>query len=393
MAVFVLLECIGSAQAEIKKAVSYIPEGIVTGGNLSVDGQAKMERFKPAFPFEAKTPPPAPDYWSADAWAALPERQDDADVAPPNTKYPEAQKSAQVDVFFIHPTGTESAQFWNAPIDDPGAVEALSLVMKYCASVFNAAGRVYVPRYRQATLYSFFDGKTTSGIQAIDLAYGDVERAFLHYLTYYNQGRPFILAGHSQGSCHGMRLLQEEILGTPLDRRLVGAYLVGYAIPSDVLYFPGSRFVGSSYILTSWNSYTADGNPDFFTNSAVIWLKGSYQKVGGLPIIQVNPLSWKLNGEAVLAAQNPGSLPFDAENKTGVPALVPGVTGADASGKVLIITKPQVPGFESADGLPILSTKVGDYHSFDYVFFYESIRKNAVERVNEFFKKYKAAGQ
>jgi len=351
-----------------------------------------MEQLRPPAPFGADTPP-APDYWSAGAWAALPGRQDDADVAPPNTSYPEAQKTAQVDVFFIHPTGSVSAGPWNAPIDDPEAVRALTLVMKYCASAFNAAGRVYIPRYRQAALYAFFDGKSQSGIRSLDLAYGDVELAFFHYLKYYNQGRPFIIAGHSQGSLHGMRLLQEEILGTPLARRLVAAYLIGYAVPQDVLYFPGSFFLGNSNILISWTSFTAEGVPGFFTDGAVIWLKGSYQKVGGLPLIQVNPLSWKLNGEAVPARQNPGSLPYDGENKTGVPALVAGATGADASGKVLIIAKPAVPGFDLSSGLPVLNCKSGDYHLFDYALFYESIRKNAVERVNEFFKKYKAAGQ
>ena len=37
---------------------------------------------------------------------------------------------------------------------------------------------------------------------ALELAYTDIEAAFEHYLAEYNNGRPFIIAGHSQGAQH-----------------------------------------------------------------------------------------------------------------------------------------------------------------------------------------------
>ena len=98
------------------------------------------------------------------------------------------------DVFFVHPTGYLKAASWNGPIDDPDAVQAVSLVMKYLASSFNAGARVYAPRYRQATLYAFLDYETLSGVRALELAYSDVARAFDQYIAEYNQGRPFMLA-------------------------------------------------------------------------------------------------------------------------------------------------------------------------------------------------------
>ena len=34
------------------------------------------------------------------------------------------------------------------------------------------------------------------------MAYADVQDAFAYYMAHWNQGRPFVLMGHSQGSFH-----------------------------------------------------------------------------------------------------------------------------------------------------------------------------------------------
>jgi hypothetical protein len=361
---------------------------IITGATLDAETQQRLKRsFRPTFLFEDKAPPPRPDYRFPDAWAALPGRQDGAGVAPPNTKFPEAQGNARADVFFVHPTGYAKAASWNGPTSDPDAVRAVSLVMKYVASSFNAAARIYAPRYRQATLYAFLDYETSSGIRAIDLAYADVEAAFEYYLKAYNRGRPFILAGHSQGSNHALRLLQEKIIGTPLQKRLVAAYLIGMAIPEDIPGIRPSRSSTDTGSVIGWTSHTPDGNPRFFTHDMAIWYGGTYRKSKGLPLVQVNPLSWKLNGGAIPASKNPGSLPcYDPSSDP--PPLVPGVTGADASGQILVITKPGVPGFAgSGPEIPILNSDFGDYHDYDYMLFYESIRQNAIDRVKAFVEK------
>lgn len=362
----------------------------VTGATLSDEAQQRLKKmFRPVSLFKDQSPLPRPDYASPGAWAALPLAKDDADVAPSNTRYPEAQKDAAADVFFIHPTGYAKPDSWNGPLDDPDAVKSVSLVMKYVASAFNSAARVYAPRYRQATLYAFLDYETDSGIQALDLAYLDVERAFEHYVKSDNRGRPFVLAGHSQGSNHGLRLLQEKIIGTPLQARLVAAYLVGMAIPDAIPGISPSRSSNDTGCVISWTSYTTNGNPQLLTSDMAIWHGGQYRKCAGLSLVQVNPLSWKLHGGAVPASLNPGSLPY-YDPAGGPPALVPGVTGADASGPVLIIAKPGVPGFPgSGPNFPILNADLGDYHDYDYALFYESIRKNAIDRIKAFVQKKK----
>ncbi len=152
---------------------------VLTGVTLSeTDFQELAEVHRPLGSFDELPSPPTPDYTSADSWAALWPRADEADAAPPNTAYPEAQNSAPADVFFVHPTCYTKKDYWNGPIDDPDVKNAVSFMMMYLASVFNAAARVYAPRYRQFTLFSVVERETTAGMQAIELAYSDVERAY-----------------------------------------------------------------------------------------------------------------------------------------------------------------------------------------------------------------------
>ena len=134
---------------------------------------------------------------------------------------------------------------WNAPPDSEHANERTGLMMGGQASAFSVACRVFAPKYRQASiaaygltakpgggalcapqshpirwvawslltnvglcLFCFADAERVFGT-----AYFDVAAAFRHYLAFHNQGRPFILASHSQGGHHMHRLLEEELEG------------------------------------------------------------------------------------------------------------------------------------------------------------------------------------
>jgi hypothetical protein len=358
---------------------------ILTGVTLSSANFQKLrDNHRPLKSFDEIPPPPAPDYDSEGSWAALWPR---ADVAPPNTAYPEAQNSARADVFFVHPTCYTKKDFWNGPFDNPDVQNTVSFMMKYMASVFNAAGRVFAPRYRQFTLFSVVEKETTSGMQAIELAYSDVERAFDYYIKYWNQGRPFILASHSQGSMHAGRLLQTKIVGTALQSKLVAAYLIGMAIPNNLPGIQPARSATDTDVYINWNSLTANADPRFFTEDIVIWVGNAYRKSKGISILQVNPLSWLMNGGKVAASNNPGSLPSDPGSN--LRSLIQGVTSADATGNILVIEKPAVAADFPDDGpnAPLLNAYYGDYHNYDYQLFYESIRKNAIDRVNAYLTK------
>ena len=76
------------------------------------------------------------------------------------------------------------------------------------------------------------------------------------YLANENHGRPFILASHSQGSGHAVRLLQQDILGTPLQHQLIAAYVIGAYVPSEftTLGLPICDRADETGCIVSWNT-------------------------------------------------------------------------------------------------------------------------------------------
>ena len=187
---------------------------------LSATGPAE----RPTFAID--THPPAPDYADRRAWAVLPDASGLSALVPPNAT-PKATRESAVDVFYVHPTTYGAPNHWNQDIAD-AATNAWTddSVIARQSSIFNVCCRIFAPRYRQAAT-----GAVTStdggGDRAYDLAYQDVRRAFRHYIDHDNHGRPFILAGHSQGTLLIYRLIEDEIDKTPLAKRMVAAYAVG----------------------------------------------------------------------------------------------------------------------------------------------------------------------
>jgi len=175
-------------------------------------------------PFDASLTPSAPDYTEASAWAARPDTEDEADLALADDPGVD-QVSAEVQVFYLHPT-TALGPSWNAPIDDAVINENTARGgTAIQASAFNGCCGVWAPRYRQAHARAFVD-PSEDGAQARAVALADVEAAFDHFLVEIGE-RPFIIVGHSQGAFLATDLLARRIADSPLQLRLVAAYLPG----------------------------------------------------------------------------------------------------------------------------------------------------------------------
>jgi hypothetical protein len=329
----------------------------------------------------AATPgePPAPDYSHADSWAAWPGRPGPVDaLAPgaPDARIPGAQ---QADVFFIHPTTDLIGSAPNARYDEPGmpASQIDQGVLRLQASVFNACCRIYAPHYRQAALHAFHGASDAAAAAAFELAYADVLRAFDYYVAHENHGRPFIIASHSQGSLHALRLVQERLAGQPLYRQLVVAYIIGYPMPLVIEQtgLPLCRSALQTGCLIDWNTVKVDATPGAREHDRLVWLDGRYQRIGDRPLVCINPLTWTLGGEAPASA-NLGSLRA-ARPGADLEPLVPGLTGARCVGPLLEISIPlgQRGGFAN----PL--TLFGSYHILDYNLFYANLRVNAQQRV------------
>ncbi|ABS64681.1 conserved hypothetical protein [Parvibaculum lavamentivorans DS-1] len=356
---------------------------MVGGGILYFNKPAQYYvLLKPWSDFDAAKSPPSPDYSLEEAWAALPERDDKADVVPASSEAVDNQASAEVDVFFLHPTTYYGKAGWNARFDEPGfPVDRLENgVLRFQASAFNGCCRVFAPRYRQATVYAFL-GKGENEHAALDLAYQDVARAFENFIAERNDDRPFVLAGHSQGALHGSRLLQEKIAGTPLAERMIAAYLIGSALPADlglsgVVPCASPTDTGCTI---NWNSVNDAAPRAGWTKEGTTWIGGEYRMIQDAPLACINPLNWIAGGVAE-APENLGSLPFvGSEDK--FPAPRPALTGARCEEGMLIVSPP-----EDAEGFTY-GVRSGDYHIYDYNLFYMNIRANLEERVAAYLQK------
>lgn len=318
----------------------------------------------PAKPFDDATSPVGPNYADDASWAALPTRKDDADFAPDGEA--DEQISALVDVFFVHPTTYRNAGNWNQPLDDREANEAINLRLRGQASVFNACCRVFAPRYRQANLAAIVGGP--SAIKARQLAYHDVERAFVNFIEHRAPDRPFILAGHSQGSIHLARLLKERVSKSPLLARMVAAYPIGgwmkiTDLPGDIPICTSPTQTGC---LVTWNAVGPERRLDAGLRR-LPWDKPEGN-------ICVNPLSWRTDGARADYELNLGSY-VQQQN-----ALTPHIADAQCRDGELFVSKILSGAY---DKLPFLFGHER-YHGLDYSLFYLNLRRNAKARVDAY---------
>jgi hypothetical protein len=321
----------------------------------------------PATAFSPATAPPAPDYASQDDWAALPWREDLADVVPPDAGLHDAQATAETDVFFVYPTTYFLGRTWNAAIDDPLANWMTDRgILTQQASVFNGTARIFAPRYRQVSLVGQSQRvRPEDRAAALALAYHDVEAAFDHYLDHWNEGRPFFIASHSQGTTHAQPLLNHLFAKRPdAAKRLVAAYLIGNTVIAAKLpsALPACDAPSQTGCFVSWNAI-AEGGDD------------RHWRAKGEPAC-VNPLSWRANDEPVGADANLGGIPL--VGPLGLSAPDPHLTGARCERGILRITPPRSRGYSLA------LYEGGGYHAYDYNLFWMNLRENIARRAAAF---------
>lgn len=351
---------------------------MVAGSDL---GALQRGPAKPRAHFDQAGAPSPPDYRMEAAWAALPSRDDSADVVPRAAA--DLQSAAGVDVFFVHPTTYLVGSSWNAAlgIDRVDARTDVTSIRNQ-ASVFNGAGRVYAPRYRQAILYAYLNADAES-LKARNLAYGDVARAFDAYLERYSSGRPFILAGHSQGAYHLLRLLEERFDNPALRKRLVAAYLVGVPMPADKLErtlagIPLCASARSTACLVSWNTVASWADRSRFSR-IVHHYPGGTESNAGKALVCSNPLSW-LDGERSATASGPRRAV--AVSHRGPLLRAPGPATARCVDGLLEIEDPRGPSFRLTSG------RKGDYHVYDLPLFHLDVRENARLRAETFLARH-----
>ena len=308
-----------------------------------------------------------PDYSNLDTWAAHPWKHDPADSVPQPFLKDFIADSA-VDVFFIHPTTylDKGLPFgWNAPVDD----DAINKKTDYTtildqASIFIIAGRVFAPRYRQAHIDAYYTSDTVTARSALNEAYGDVKAAFEYYMLHYNNGRPIIIASHSQGTTHAKQLLKDFFDGKPLQQKLVAAYIVGIPVEPDwFTSIPPCAKPGQTGCFCTWRTLQTGYLTPFVEKEQ-------------FTAVVTNPLTWDAEKPESGRENNEGAILRDF-NK-----VFTHVAGATIHGGVLWTDKPHF------FGSFMYTTK--NYHIADYNFYYTSVRNNARQRVKAYLAGYAA---
>ena len=306
---------------------------------------------------------PEPDYSNLSCWSASPFKVDASDSIPAFLK--DEPKEARADVFFIHPTsffGEAETADWNADLRDPIVnLETDSRSILFQATVFNGSCRVFAPRYRQANMKTFYVRSTPISKRTFDLAYRDIRKAFLYFLKNYSDNRPIIIASHSQGSLHAIRLLQEFFDGKPLQKRLVCAYVIGYQIKKDAFKkLQVGEQPDQTGCFVGWRSYAKGEIPKLIDAE-----KGNS--------VCVNPLTWTTSVE-------PASPELHLGIMNGFKTIVPRTveTEIEPKARILWIDTEAIQDEKKA--------RIKNLHIYDYNLFWLNIRQNIKLRIDAFYQ-------
>ncbi len=328
----------------------------------SMLASCSKQTILPLGTFNSETVAASPDYSKSYYWAALPTKKDMADSTPKGLA--DEQADAPVDVFFMYPTiytGEKGDDQWNAPVNDPEFNKRVDeSTIKFQASVFNGAGKIYAPRYRQAHIsaYGYYRRDSVMAQKVFDLAYDDLKNAFQYYLDNYNNGRPIIIASHSQGTTHGIRLVKDFFDGKPLQKQLVAAYLVGIPVTkAQYENIPVCKTPTQTGCFCTWRTFEEGHTPSRYTSEK---------------IAVTNPLTWTVSEDYAPHELNKGGVlrNFNKVKDNLTSARVVADKG------ILWATKPKF------FGSFLLKTK--NYHIADFNFYYLNVRENAKERVAAF---------
>ncbi|GHF25817.1 hypothetical protein GCM10017044_20810 [Kordiimonas sediminis] len=368
-----------SPAAKFMIAIIAIIVLLLAGGVwLNTNEQTAMRiAFVPGHSFAEEAEEPRLDYADDASWFALPSNETYVNLAPEGIeKYSE---KPNVDVFFVHPTTYLIRGNWSAPLDDSATNKRTQeFSLKNQASSFSAAGNIYAPRYRQAAFGAFFDDGT-DGIMALQRAYTDIVVAFDAFIERRNPENGIILAGHSQGSLHLLRLLKDRFDGTELTKKLVAAYLIGWpvSIEADIGAVEGVDICDAptqTGCVISYQTFGKHGETETITGifNATPGLNGTLR--AGTQMLCTNPLSWTV-GDSANRTEHMGSVELLSGNAP-LPAPIPNFIGASChSDGILFLAQPLLN--EEWNQF----TMTGEnYHAYDFNMFYMNIRDNAHDR-------------
>jgi hypothetical protein len=297
-----------------------------------------------------------------------------------------AHPTHKVDVFYVYPTAysrTSPDGPIVGPITDAGMRAKARAAFTRQAWAFRPYADIYAPYYRQADADYALALLPAQRARLIgNVPARCVIQAFDYYVRHLNRGRPFILAGHSQGSQVLEFLLARYMKAHPkVYERMIAAYVVGYSVtPTYLLNHPHLKFTkgpSDTGVIISWN-----------TEAPTIAAPNPVVLPGG---VSVNPITWTRGQTEAPASRSLGSIELDPSTG-GTPVL-------DPDGSIKRFTDLADARVDKSKGVVICSSidatqppyfipggfPMGVLHTFDYPLYFFDVRANALDRIQHFF--------
>lgn len=275
-----------------------------------------------------------------------------------------------IDVFFVHPTtyGPPSRGKYTADIHDKKLNELTDInTINWMTAAFAGQCNVFAPRYRQVNIevLSMPEDKIADYIR---IPQSDIKAALTYYFKKLNNGRPFILTSHSQGS----DLLQLVLLDNPelINKdKLVAAYMPGWTFTDSILKqlgLPLGTQPSQTGCILVWNTVGPGGTSPTLTKGALC----------------VNPLSWSTDSKEYPASMNKGARILQGKGNS---LEIDHFTSAHIN---------EIGGLE----IPTPKAKIANklkmpmgkecYHCYDYDFFFYNIQDNVAQRCKAYLEQH-----
>lgn len=280
------------------------------------------------------------------------------------------------DVFYVYPVSRQGGgnEPSLCPIDHPEMVATAKIVYQLQATAFDSLANVYAPFYRQLDAQSVM--RAGGGLKRDNLldstSGADITAAFDYYIKHFNNGRPFVIVGHSLGAMLVKRLLFTYMKEHPeVYKRMVAAYVIGYSITDREIaqnkHVKFAKEEDDTGVVISYNT-EAPNHP--YPNPTAE--KGA---------LVINPISWKTDTVTAPASQNLGSYIYKNGNYLSFSKLAD--AKIDLARGTIICSSVNPKEYISAYGL----FPEGNYHSFDFAFYYKNLRVNCADRITAFLNK------
>ena len=307
------------------------------------------------------------------AFCSLASAQDPDYARAADWAYWRVGENKPADLFIVCPTvdlGTGGNK--NMSLADNEAKKNFYGALNMERGIYEQHCRMYAPYYRQAVLADY-DLPIKEAEPYFNLAYKDVRAAFVYYMQHENNGRPFVLAGFSQGAEMCLRLLKEFGNEDFVKNKMVACYAIGWRFtPQEAEKYPyiqPAKCADDLGKVIIFNSETPE-----VTSSAIV--------PEGVKTFAINPLTWSCGSQKAPKTLNAGACFTDYSG--AVVREVPQLTGCyiDSERGTLKVT--DVDKKEFVPGLPLFSE--GVYHIYDYQFFYRNLQQNVNLRIKTFME-------